>query len=194
MDPNFDGLMAIFVTSICSPERCRLLYVIINREVSVEHLLRACPLLGHLRARIPGKVRQNFINDLSCISIAIYGNLPCLEVPLSFMPKSLPKSRTDLRPIIERTKRPEWRRLPPVEIPVSSPLKAVNQPHEPAWDEEVRLCDQAFRIFEEQVMEYTDKNLTFEMAAQLRKGWPLEDDSHWDLSISQLLYNRINPL
>jgi hypothetical protein len=80
--------------------------------------------------------------------------------------------------MIEKTKRPEWRERPPVEIPVSPPLQVVNQAHEPIWHEKVRLCDQAFRILEEQVMEYTNRNLTFEMAAQLRKGWPLQDDSH----------------
>jgi hypothetical protein len=96
--------------------------------------------------------------------------------------------------MIGDTERPEWRELPPVEISVSPPLGVVNASQELTLDEKVRLCDQAFIMLEEQIMQYTNRNLTLEMAAQLRKGWPLEDDSHWDLSISQLLYNRINQL
>jgi hypothetical protein len=194
MDPNLDGLMAISITSTRLPQRSRLIYIIVNRGISIEHLLRACPLLKHLRARIPSKIRQSLIKDLPTISTAVHGNLPCLEITLTFMPRCLPKPRTDLRPMIERTDPPKWRELQPIEISVLPPLRVEDSPRELTRDDMVRLCDIAFRMLEQQIKDYISRKLTFEKLDQVRKGWPLGDDPHWDLDISTLLYERINQL
>lgn len=186
--------MAISITSTISSKNSRLIYVIVDREVSVEHFLRSCPLLMRLNPRISGEIRRSSIRNLPLLSTSRFGNIPCLDITLPFMPRCLPKSMTDFRKIIRNTEVPIWKELPKVEIPILPPIKTMEVPLKLTNDEKIKLCRKAFEILENQIQAYTNKQLTIQMIGQLRKEWPFNEDSIWNLSIPQLLLNRIDQL
>jgi hypothetical protein len=106
----------------------------------------------------------------------MYGDIPCLDITLPFMPRCLPKLMDDLRPMIRQTEAPEWEDAPPANIPTPPPPEAVDAPPGPTREQMIALYHTAFQMLSEQITACLNGPLTLQMAAQISQAWPLGDD------------------